>query len=130
MDVLRAIAIILVILSHALFFFIQAFPQYSIIKLISYFFGFWGVELFFILSGFLIGKILREQLINQEKNGYLFSGLGDGLELYHLIFYFCLSIYSGITICSLIFPDFYSDILPLPKIWLGNIPVFFLKLGV
>lgn len=60
LDVLRAIAILLVLNSHTLFFVIQVFPQSETIKLISYFCGFWGVELFFVLSGFLIGKIIRE----------------------------------------------------------------------
>ena len=60
LDILRAIAILLVLSSHALFFVIQTFPQHENIKLISYFFGFWGVELFFVLSGFLIGKIIKE----------------------------------------------------------------------
>lgn len=61
LDVLRAIAILLVLSSHALFFVIQTFPQCETVKLISDFFGFWGVELFFVLSGFLIGKIIKEQ---------------------------------------------------------------------
>lgn len=61
LDVLRAIAILLVLSSHALFFVIQTFPQCETVNLISSFFGFWGVELFFVLSGFLIGKIIKEQ---------------------------------------------------------------------
>jgi peptidoglycan/LPS O-acetylase OafA/YrhL len=44
LDLLRAIAISLVLLAH----FVKAFDKL----------GFWGVELFFALSGFLIGKIL------------------------------------------------------------------------
>ena len=46
LDVLRAAAILLVLASHAIFFIIQAIPESDNIKLISYFCGFWGVELF------------------------------------------------------------------------------------
>lgn len=46
LDVLRATAILLVLASHTIFFVIQAVPQSESIKLISYFCGFWGVELF------------------------------------------------------------------------------------
>lgn len=67
LDVLRATAILFVLASHALFFVIQVFPESRMIKLISYFFGFWGVELFFILSGFLIGRIIRELAVNNSK---------------------------------------------------------------
>lgn len=59
LDVLRATAILLVLASHALFFVIQTVPESKTIKLISYFCGFWGVELFFVLSGFLIGTIIK-----------------------------------------------------------------------
>ena len=60
LDVLRAAAILLVVSCHALFFVIQLAPEAATVKQISYFCGFWGVELFFILSGFLIGRIIRE----------------------------------------------------------------------
>lgn len=67
LDVLRTLAILLVLVSHALFFVIQAYPQSDKVKLISYFCGFWGVELFFILSGFLIGKIIKDQVFNTDQ---------------------------------------------------------------
>lgn len=68
LDVLRATAILLVLTSHALFFVIQAFPESKTIKLISYFCGFWGVELFFVLSGFLIGKIIKNLIAIGQQN--------------------------------------------------------------
>ena len=68
LDVLRATAILLVLASHALFFVIQIFPESKTIKLISYFCGFWGVELFFVLSGFLIGKIIKNLIAIEQQN--------------------------------------------------------------
>lgn len=62
LDVLRATAILLVMSCHALFFVIALVPETALVKQISYFCGFWGVELFFILSGFLIGRIIRERV--------------------------------------------------------------------
>lgn len=72
LDVLRATAILLVLASHSIFFIIQAVPESDTIKLISYFCGFWGVELFFVLSGFLIGKIIKN-LISSNSNYWIFS---------------------------------------------------------
>ncbi len=72
LDVLRACAILLVLASHCLFFIIQIFPQSDAVKRISYFCGFWGVELFFILSGFLIGKIIRELVVLDSNHWIIF----------------------------------------------------------
>ncbi len=72
LDVLRAAAILLVLASHAIFFIIQAIPESDNIKLISYFCGFWGVELFFVLSGFLIGKIIKN-LVGSDSGRWVFS---------------------------------------------------------
>lgn len=72
LDVLRAAAILLVLTSHATFFIIQAIPESDQVKLISYFCGFWGVELFFVLSGFLIGKIIKN-LLNSDSGYWVFS---------------------------------------------------------
>jgi len=52
LDLIRAIAIVLVLISH----FVHKLEVL----------GFWGVELFFVLSGFLIGQILWR---NYEKQG-------------------------------------------------------------
>lgn len=88
LDVLRAAAILLVLTSHATFFIIQAIPESDQVKLISYFCGFWGVELFFVLSGFLIGKIIKN-LLNYDSGYWVFlSGLEGGFERFHVIFCF------------------------------------------
>lgn len=61
LDLCRSIAIILVLLSHGRIFLIPIFPQAQWLK----FGGFLGVELFFVLSGFLVGRIFIEKI---EKN--------------------------------------------------------------
>lgn len=54
LDVVRSAAIALVLLSHSRYFLVGEFPMLNALG----FGGFMGVELFFVLSGFLIGKIL------------------------------------------------------------------------
>jgi peptidoglycan/LPS O-acetylase OafA/YrhL len=68
LDITRAAAIGLVLVSHGLFFFYNpGGPRLEEIHLIL---GFLGVELFFVLSGFLIGGIiLREVLSNEGGRG-------------------------------------------------------------
>lgn len=59
LDVMRAMAIICVLLSHSSIFLDIYFPGCkNMLKLL----GFMGVELFFVLSGFLIGTILLKSL--------------------------------------------------------------------
>ncbi|MDA8021179.1 MAG: acyltransferase, partial [Thermoanaerobaculia bacterium] len=62
LDIVRAIAILLVLSCHSLNF---VPPPHS--KLYYYGGGFLGVELFFVLSGYLIGSILLKIVL--EKNG-------------------------------------------------------------
>lgn len=63
LDLLRAIAILLVVLSHSRWM-TEGFPKP--IRALLHGSGILGVELFFVLSGFLIGGILLKQF---EKNG-------------------------------------------------------------
>ncbi|HBR1695967.1 TPA: acyltransferase [Klebsiella quasipneumoniae subsp. quasipneumoniae] len=64
LDFCRALAISLVLLSHGRTFLVPLMPETNILK----FGGFLGVELFFVLSGFLIGRILIEKINNQESH--------------------------------------------------------------
>lgn len=63
LDVLRATAIIMVVCSHILWIYPKS---NSFIPTLFELFGFWGVELFFVLSGFLIGSILYKSFINES----------------------------------------------------------------
>jgi len=62
LDIIRASAIILVLISHSRFFFRKFYPAIEALSICGYF----GVELFFVLSGFLIGRILIRLV---SKNG-------------------------------------------------------------
>lgn len=63
LDIIRAVAILLVLISHSRRFLVSVFGKYT--ELFS-FGGYVGVELFFVLSGFLIGGILIKTL---DHNG-------------------------------------------------------------
>ncbi len=90
LDVLRAMAICLVLVSHTFEFFVPNLSAES-----ARFFGFWGVEIFFVLSGFLIGRILLKQFYGE-------TGLGrKELKRFWIrrwfrtlpLYYLCLAIY-------------------------------------
>jgi peptidoglycan/LPS O-acetylase OafA/YrhL len=61
LDLMRAIAIINVVIVHATW--MNIFPKYPWIPIIP------GVELFFVLSGFLIGTILLNTFLNKKEFG-------------------------------------------------------------
>lgn len=63
LDLVRAIAILMVVFSHIYYLIDSSNP---LLISISGLFGFFGVELFFVLSGFLIGTILLKNFISDE----------------------------------------------------------------
>lgn len=64
LDLFRAIAIILVVLTHGGFLLKDTFlNNFQYIKIID------GVDLFFVLSGFLIGTILLKEINSKDKFG-------------------------------------------------------------
>jgi peptidoglycan/LPS O-acetylase OafA/YrhL len=66
LDVLRAAAIMMVVCAHA---FVVLYPHFGDALGVFGHGGFYGVELFFVLSGFLIGQILIRAGNNLDKAG-------------------------------------------------------------
>lgn len=63
LDICRASAILLVLFSHGRRLLLPIFPDAQLFK----FGGFLGVEIFFVLSGFLIGSIIIEKSSSSES---------------------------------------------------------------
>ena len=67
LDLLRCVAVLMVLLAHTRFFLRPVLPQAQALSI----FGFLGVELFFVLSGFLIGGIALRDFSTGEGGASL-----------------------------------------------------------
>jgi len=63
LDLMRATAILMVVAGHCLWIYPQ---DDSLFHQLLQLFGFFGVEIFFVLSGFLIGKILYQLYLKED----------------------------------------------------------------
>ena len=63
LDIMRATAILMVLSSHSLWIYPES---NSFLVQVLKLFGFLGVEIFFVLSGFLIGKILYDKFVTDD----------------------------------------------------------------
>ena len=63
LDLMRSVAILIVLLQHSLLFYSKSETQYLTSSMINLFDG---VSIFFVLSGFLIGNILLRTFIEEE----------------------------------------------------------------
>jgi peptidoglycan/LPS O-acetylase OafA/YrhL len=78
LDLARCIAISIVLIAHGLDFFISPVLQGTIVggalgRILNYPLGFFGVEIFFILSGFLIGNIIIREIVENGTIKSLFN---------------------------------------------------------
>jgi peptidoglycan/LPS O-acetylase OafA/YrhL len=131
LDIIRSLAIMMVLICH---FMLLNKNSSVFIKKVSFLFGIYGVELFFVLSGFLIGKILinlfyKDNYISHIKMFYLRRWFRT-LPLYYL----ALIISSIILIFNEpntnIFSPFYLKYIFLYKILIQGFIFFLLKVGV
>lgn len=74
LDLMRAVAILMVLSSHCLWIYPKS---NSFFAQLLQLFGFLGVEIFFVLSGFLIGKILLQSFL---KIDFSFSHVANFLK--------------------------------------------------
>ncbi len=65
LDLMRALAIFMVLVGHCSWIFPQNNDVFSALMALS---GFMGVEVFFVLSGFLIGRIIYRQFTEADFN--------------------------------------------------------------
>ncbi|MCK8482151.1 acyltransferase family protein [Psychroserpens algicola] len=65
LDIMRAVAILLVVASHAVWIFPPAKNVLTDLMSIA---GVLGVEIFFVLSGFLIGRLIYRLFVNDDFN--------------------------------------------------------------
>jgi peptidoglycan/LPS O-acetylase OafA/YrhL len=104
LDIVRSTAILLVLLSHSRGFLLNEYPAVNALK----FGGFMGVELFFVLSGFLIGKILWKLSENYNfrnvKNFYMRRWLRTIPNYYFFLLLAIVASLSGIR------PDPITDV--------------------
>ncbi len=93
LDVARTIAILFVVLTHSAALFPSLNQAYR--PLIRYFFGLQGVELFFVLSGFLIGTILIKTYEQTENFDFTVIKIFWKKRWFHTLpnYYLFLAIY-------------------------------------
>lgn len=85
LDVLRSMAVLMVIASHFAIFGAEQFPKFSSAFDFPVFrFGWTGVDLFFVLSGFLIGRQLWKELATEGTVRYRRFILRRGFRIWPL----------------------------------------------
>ncbi|MEH7274737.1 acyltransferase family protein [Neobacillus vireti] len=102
LDIVRSTAIILVLICHSLGSFIIPYLGDTMIgnvanRLIMYPFGFLGVEIFFVLSGFLIGGILIKEVVER-------GSISNLLNFYVRRWFRTLPLYYLIVLFLILFP--------------------------
>jgi peptidoglycan/LPS O-acetylase OafA/YrhL len=88
LDVLRTLAILLVISGHVAGAYAERHGHFALEKLPLFYFGWTGVDLFFILSGYLIGRQLWKELHRTGTIDVPTFLLRRGLRIWPLYFFF------------------------------------------
>lgn len=129
LDILRSVAISLVLIAHGLTFFLP-WTRFDL-NAANYALGFLGVELFFALSGFLIGRILLEDVLRDGswpslKRFYVRRWLRT-LPPYYLVLLALVLIRGRLNLNSLIFMQNFSrkDLEFFPVSWSLSIEEWF-----
>jgi peptidoglycan/LPS O-acetylase OafA/YrhL len=94
LDAFRVVAVSCVMLAHGVFLGIDAFPW---LRYITFIFGVLGVELFFVLSGFLIGRqLLDVALATQSVKSFWWRRWFRTLPNYYLFLLLNVVLYTTI----------------------------------
>lgn len=116
-DLMRTTAVMLVLLSHSLAFLPFAWPK----EYLFTFMGFAGVEIFFVLSGFLIGNIMYKAFQKKlDKNGlkvFWIRRWFRTLPLYYIVLVLNIALtilidgMHGVPLTAFLFPFFLQNFL-------------------
>jgi peptidoglycan/LPS O-acetylase OafA/YrhL len=124
LDVLRSIAILLVLFVHSPVMPSTNEVGYGIALLFSALWrgGWIGVDLFFVLSGFLVSGLLYKEFIKYKEINVLNFLVRRGMKIYPAFYFFMLiSLISGISLFQQTTPATLSDLLYFssysPGIW-------------
>lgn len=108
LDICRSLAIIMVLLSHGRHFLTPAWDNAAAFRIG----GFLGVELFFVLSGFLIGRIAERCFMQTPKGQTWVSKFLMRRWLRTLPNYYLFLIINAFLIASAIAPGNLADLIP------------------
>ena len=108
LDACRALAISVVLLSHSRHFLTPAFESASALRAG----GFLGVELFFVLSGFLIGRIVWEHFERAGGGGGWLRSFWARRWLRTLPNYYLFLAVNAVLVACAIVPGRVADLLP------------------
>lgn len=108
LDVCRSLAIIMVLMSHGRHFLTPAWEDTAVFRIG----GFLGVELFFVLSGFLIGNIVWSNFQHSHSNQTWVLNFIRRRGLRTLPNYYLFLLINALLISSAVVPGRISDLLP------------------
>lgn len=108
LDVCRSLAIIMVLMSHGRHFLTPAWEDAAVFRIG----GFLGVELFFVLSGFLIGNIVWSSFKHSKPHQPWILNFISRRGLRTLPNYYLFLLINALLISNAVVPGRISDLLP------------------